>query len=206
MRAVEPEGAHELRVVVELPDRRGRDRLVGGGGHRVRPRVRREPHARAAHEVAQLCEALAKRFAPRIARARVRGERHGVRGHAKDPNVVSVVPAEDRLERVEVRRQELTQALGRRLREARRTRRAPEERVEAGVAEPEPRLTRIRRHRAPVGLFAPPRRTASARRERAWRCRFPARQSRCGARRRARGPRRPAPASRGGARARRGAA
>ena len=61
VRAVESEGAHEFPVIVELPDRRGRDRFVGGGRHRVRPRVRREPHARAAHEIAQLCEALAKR-------------------------------------------------------------------------------------------------------------------------------------------------
>ena len=109
-------------MVLELRDRGLHDLRPLGGEHRVLPRMGREARARPANQAGDLLEAVGELLPPREPVHRMRPERDEVRGDAEDLDAVLLVPAQDRLERVEVRGDQLTQT--RRRRVARRTVRA----------------------------------------------------------------------------------
>ena len=137
MRAVESEGAEEPAVVGELRHRRRGDPRAGGRQHRVLPRVRRDAHTGAAHQRAEHGQARPELLPPGELVRRVRPERDQVRRQTEDLDAVRLVPPENRLERVEVRADQLTQTLGRDVRKAQRPSRGRKLRVDARIADPE---------------------------------------------------------------------
>jgi hypothetical protein len=134
VRAVEPEGLEEQRVVLELGHGVRDELRVRRAEHGELPGVGRDAHP--VHEPADLGEPRRQLVPPAERVGRVRAERHRLRRDAEDLDAVLAVPAEDRFERVQVGEDELAHPRVADVREPQRAARGGQPRVHARVADP----------------------------------------------------------------------